>query len=472
MKVLFASAEVFPFIKVGGLADVAYALPKALNNIGIETRVILPKYQGIPWEYRSRMEYLGYFYVKVGWRNQYCGLEKLELDGVTFYFLDNEYYFKRENTYGYYDDGERFSFFSNAVIEAISNIEDFYPDVIHVNDWHTAIIPMLLREQHHSLRNIKTVFTIHNLKYQGVYGKEALNELLGLDESFYREDSLKYYDAISFMKGGIVYSDFVTTVSPSYAEEIKTAYYGEGLNGLLCEKAYKLKGIVNGIDYDLFDPLKDKDIDFNYDKDSISEKVKNKLQLQKELGLEVNENIPMIGMVTRLVDQKGLDLLGPILHQVLGKKVQFVAVGTGEKVYEDMLGYFDWCYPNKMAAKLYYDSKLAQKVYAASDMYLMPSKFEPCGISQMIALKYGSLPIVRETGGLKDTVIPYNKYCKTGTGFTFKNYSFEDLLDAILRALQIYENKKEWDILVRNAMNEDNSWFKSAEEYKAIYENI
>lgn len=470
MKILFAAAEAYPFIKVGGLGDVAYALPKALRKLGIDVRVIMPKYSSIPSKYLEGLKKICDYNVEVGWRNQYCGIEYKEYDGIPFYFVDNMYYFNRPNVYGDYDDGEKFSFFSKAVIESIYNI-DFKPDIIHCNDWHTAIIPLILKAYHSNL-DIKSVLTIHNLKYQGVFGKEVLNELLNLSDEYYSEDKMKYYNAVSFMKGGINYADMVTTVSPTYAEEIKTNFYGEGLDGLLNNISYKLKGIVNGIDNEAYDPFTDKNIYVNYNRDSIETKKENKLSLQKDLGLVQDENIPLIAMVTRLVDQKGVELLGPILSELLCDQVQLVILGNGDPHYENMLKYYGEYYDSKLKVNIYYDNNLAMRMYAASDIYIMPSKFEPCGISQMIAQRYGSLPVVRETGGLKDTVMPYNKFLNTGDGFTFANYSSEDFLAAIKRALNLYNNKENWNILIENAMIKDNSWGNSAEEYKNLYLSI
>ena len=470
MKILFAAAEAYPFIKVGGLGDVAYALPKALRKSGVDVRVIMPKYSSIPSKYLEGITKLCDYNVQVGWRNQYCGIEYKEYDGIPFYFVDNMYYFNRPNIYGDYDDGEKFSFFSKAVIESVYNI-DFKPDIIHCNDWHTAIIPLLLKSFHSDL-GIKTVLTVHNLRYQGLFGRDVLDELLNLSDEFYSEDKMKYYDAVSYMKGGINYADKVTTVSPTYAEEIKTAFYGEGLDGLISSVSYKTTGIVNGIDTDTYNPENDKNISVNYNSENFERKAKNKLLLQKDLGLTQDKNTPMIAMVTRLVDQKGVELLGPIMSELLYNDVQLVILGNGDPHYENMLRYYAEYYWNKLKVNIFYDNNLAMRMYAASDIYLMPSKFEPCGISQMIAQRYGSLPVVRETGGLKDTVIPYNKYSNAGDGFTFANYTSEDFLSAIKRALNLYNDKEKWSIIIRNAMKKDNSWENSAKEYLNLYLSI
>ncbi|MGH4123059.1 MAG: glycogen synthase GlgA [Clostridium sp.] len=475
MKVLFVAAEAYPFIKTGGLGDVAYALPKALRNMGIDVRVIMPKYSGIPLSFKNCIENVASFTVPVGWRNQYCGLQYLAYEGIPYYFVDNEYYFDRPEIYGCYDDGERYSFFSKAVLESIKHMGDFVPDIIHCNDWHSGILPALLKDSYSEeemYSKIKSVFTIHNLKYQGVFPKEILGELLNLDEGYFSDDALKFYDAISFMKGGIVFADAVTTVSKTYAKEIETPFYGEGLDGLLCSKSEKLYGIVNGIDYDLYDPKVDKKIFYNFDANSLKQKVKNKLKLQYELCFTVNENIPMIGIVTRLVKQKGLDLIVEKLQELLSLPIQIVLLGNGDGYYEDIFQYYASIYPSRISTNIVFDAGLAQKIYAASDIFLMPSLFEPCGIGQLIALKYGSIPIVRETGGLKDTITPYNKYTGNGNGFSFENYSSDELMDAITRALDLYKDKDSWNKLVNNAMNSNNSWENSAKNYIDLYSDL
>lgn len=471
MKILFTASEAYPFIKTGGLGDVAYALPKALTDAGTDIRVILPKYISIPDSYKNKMITIATFNVQVGWRNQYCGLQYLEYNGVKFYFIDNEYYFRRDGCYGYYDDGERFCFFSKAVLEAINHMGDFMPDIIHCNDWHTAIIPVLLRAQHENLSHIKTIFTIHNLRYQGVFSKNVLSELLNLDDYYYDEERLKYYDAVSFMKGAINYADLITTVSRTYAEEIRHPFYGEGLHGLLASKNNMI-GIVNGIDYDLFNPETDKNIYRNYSVKNIEDKAFNKLSLQKDLGLPEDKNIPMIGIVSRLVQQKGLDLIACVLNDILQLNVQLVVLGTGDPEYENLIKHAAWSNPEKVSANIFFDNSLAQKIYAASDIFLMPSLFEPCGIGQLIAQRYGSLPVVRETGGLKDTVLPFNEYSGTGNGFSFTNYNAHDMLYTIKRAVYFYESKNLWKHIVENAMALDNSWKASADKYMEAYKKL
>lgn len=478
MKVLYATSECWPFAKTGGLGDVAYALPKALKKEGVDVRVILPKYSTIPNYLKSQLKEVAVFSVNVGWRKQYCGLLEMELNGVKFYFIDNEFYFKREGEfaylYGYGDDAERFTFFSNAILEAIARL-DFYPDIIHMNDWHTGMIPLILKEKYNELekyRSIKTVYTIHNLQYQGVFGSEVLGDVLLLPDKYLHNGDVEYYGGVSFMKSGIVFSDKVTTVSPTYTSEIQTPFYGEGLDGLLRSKSYKLEGILNGIDYDINDPLTDKDIFVNYDIDSIDKKIENKLHLQEVLGLEVNPDIPIIGIVSRLVSQKGFDLISYIMPEIVRENLQIVVLGTGEHQYQSMFNYYNSHYPDKVSARITFDSTLAQQIYAASDIFLMPSLFEPCGIGQMLAMRYGSLPIVRETGGLKDTVIPYNKYTGEGNGFSFANYNAHEMLYCIKDAIELYKDKEAWRKLVINAMNTDSSWKKSAKAYIGVYKDM
>ncbi|GAA0177652.1 glycogen synthase GlgA [Clostridium sediminicola] len=472
MKVLFVASEAFPFIKTGGLGDVAYALPKALRRLGVDARVIIPKYSLIKDEYKKNMTRLWEFQIPVGYKEKYCGLWKLEYDEVPFYFIDNEEYFKRSEPYGEYDDGEKFAYFSKAVLESIIHFDDFVPDILHCNDWHTAMCIPMLQEFYQNngiYSHMKTVFTIHNLRYQGVFGKEILWNSLGLGYEYYHEDKLKFYDGVSFMKGGIVYANAVSTVSPTYAEEIKNDYFGEGLHGLLRTKSLNLFGILNGLDTELNDPKTDKHLFENYDENNLDKKAKNKEKLQKMLNLPVNKDIPMIGMVTRLADQKGLDLVQAVIEDILQEDIQFVVLGTGDRKFEDMFKFFAWKYPDKMSSNIFFDLSLAQKIYGSSDMFLMPSKFEPCGIGQLIALKYGSIPIVRETGGLNDTVSSYNDFTGEGNGFSFVNYNAHDMLYTIRRAIGCYWNKKIWNNLVTKGMAGDYTWCKSAKEYVDMY---
>jgi starch synthase len=473
MNILFTASECFPFVKTGGLADVTFALPKALRKIGIDARVVLPKYGGISDYFKNRMQHIASFDVPVGWRTKFCGLEYIEHDSIPFYFIDNESYFSRDEPYGYYDDAERFGYFSRAVLEAINYMGYFTPDIIHCNDWQTGMIPVLLKDifrfspRHY---NIKTVFTIHNLKYQGVFDKNILGELLCLNDGYFNEDALKFYDGVSYMKGGIKFSDKISTVSTSYATEIQSPFYGENLDGLLRSRNLDLSGIVNGIDYDVYNPNTDKDISTHYDAEKFYNKIQNKLELQRLLNLPVTQEVPIIGIVSRLVDQKGFDLISCILEDLLQDAVQVVVLGTGDSKYENMFKYFSYKYPNKLSANIQFDNSLAQKIYAGSDMFLMPSLFEPCGIGQLISLRYGSIPIVRETGGLRDTVHPFNEITGSGNGFSFENYNAHDMLYTIRRAEYFYYNRKDiWRKLVYNAMKEDNSWTKSAHKYAELY---
>ncbi len=473
MNILFVASESFPFVKTGGLADVAFALPKALRKIGIDARVILPKYDAIPSYFKSKMHHIDNFEIPVGWRQRYCGLEYLEHDSVPFYFIDNEYYFRRNNIYGYYDEAERFGYFSRAVLEAIHYMGSFTPNIIHCNDWQTGVIPVILKDvfrfsERHC--NIKTIFTIHNLKYQGTFDKDILSEILCLNPGYFNEDALKLYDGVSFMKGGIIFSDKISTVSNSYASEIQSPSFGEGLDGLLKCRSQDLWGIVNGIDYDVYNPATDINIEIHYDSEKFYNKFQNKLYLQKMLNIPESQEIPLIGIVSRLVDQKGFDLISCIMEDLLQDNIQLVILGTGDERYENMFRYFAEKYPNKLSINLQFDNSLAQKIYAASDMFLMPSLFEPCGIGQLIALRYGSIPITRETGGLRDTVQSFDETSGQGNGFTFKNYDSNDMLYTIRRAEYFYYNRKDiWRSLVQSAMKEDNSWDKSAHKYAELY---
>lgn len=475
MKILFAASEAAPFLKTGGLADVALSLPKYLKKLGVDIRVIMPKYGKISEEFKDKMDKISEFKVPVGWRNQYCGLEHLKYKNIDFYFLDNEYYFKRETPYGFYDDGEIFSFFSRGVLEAIKYIDDFKPDIIHCNDWHTGMVPVLLNafyRDDENYKNIRTIYTIHNLKYQGVFSKDVLYDLLGLDSSYFAENKLKFYDAISFMKGGIVYSDIVNTVSNTYAEEIKTPYFGENLDGLLNAVGNKLYGIINGIDYEAYNPRRDKTIPKTYGITTLKNKIKNKEELQKTLNLPVDADIPVIGLVSRLVSQKGIDLIRGVIEEILELPIQLVVLGSGDQSYEDLFNYYSYKYPNKLSSNIGFSDQLARLIYAGSDMFLMPSLFEPCGIGQLIALRYGTIPIVRETGGLKDTIKPYNKFTGEGNGFSFTNYNAHDMLNVIKLAIETFGNKKEWLKIQKNAMHSEISWKESAKEYKKLYNEL
>lgn len=473
LKVLFVAAEAVPFIKTGGLADVAGSLPKALTAQGVDIRVVMPKYENIPAEYQQKMKHIGETTVNLSWRSQYCGVLKLTQDSVPFYFIDNEYYFKRSGLYGYDDDAERFAFFSKAVFEILPLI-DFVPDIIHCNDWHAGMVSVFLKDQYHfKYPKLRTVYTIHNLRYQGVFGKDIMGDILGLDWKHFHEGGVEFDGDVNYMKSGIVYSDFITTVSQSYAEEIKCPFYGEQLDALLREKSHCLAGIINGIDYDVYDPRKDEKIYYKYSTENIYDKVENKVKLQEKLGLPQNRSIPMIGLVARLVAPKGLDLIAHVIEELIsGENVQIVILGTGESQYEELFRNMAWKYPRKVSANIMFDNELAQQIYAAADMFLMPSQYEPCGIGQLIALKYGTIPIVRETGGLKDSVRAYNKYDGTGNGFSFANYNAHELLFAIKKALGAYDDKAVWQGIIKNAMKSDFSWQRSAKQYLKLYENL
>ncbi|MPM28310.1 Glycogen synthase [bioreactor metagenome] len=474
LNILIVASEAHPFIKTGGLGDVIGALPKALKDLGVDVRVVIPNYRDIKKEIKESLTYIDNFSVNVGWRTQYCGILEYEYDGVQFYLLDNEYYFKRGGLYGYYDDGEKFAFFDRAVLEFIKHI-DWVPDIVHCNDWQTGMIPVLHKLEYikeEKFKNIKTIFSIHNLFFKGMFSKEVLPELFGYDYEAFNNGSLELYGAVSFLKGAINYADKITTVSKSYAEEIKTPEYGEELDGLLRYRSSVLEGIVNGIDYEEYNPEEDKYIYSKYSIDNIQNKSINKENLQKELGLPVNKDVAMIGLVSRLTHQKGCDLIINILEELLKEEVQVVILGTGDSMYEDGFKSFQNRYPKMVNANIRFSNELAHKIYASSDMFLMPSLFEPCGLGQLIALRYGSVPIVRETGGLKDTVVPYNEYEGTGNGFGFKNYRFDELLNITKYALGIYKDKNKWNSIVRQSMSSDNSWEKSAMEYIRIYDEL
>lgn len=470
MKILFAASEAVPFVKTGGLGDVAGALPAELNKLENDTRVILPLYGDIADKYRSTMSYIGNIWVPLAWRKQYCGVYEQTLGGVKYYFLDNEYYFKRSGLYGFYDDGERFAFFSRAVLEVLPLIE-FFPDVLHANDWHTALISVYLDAfyiQKEEYKNIKTLYTIHNIEFQGKYGRELIGDVLGLPED--KADIVDYAGGVNYMKGAIESANAVNTVSKSYAEEILDPFYAYGLESILKERQYKLHGVVNGIDTALFNPKKDKALFKNYDKKDFSDKKENKKGLCEMLNIPYSESTPVIAMITRLTEQKGIDLVIRVIEDILARDVQLVVLGTGDWRYETKLRDVEQKYQSKMRALITFSADLANKLYASCDMFLMPSKFEPCGLSQMIAMRYGSAPIVRETGGLKDTVVPFDG--EKGTGFTFYSYNAYDMLGAIDRALAVYRDKEKWDKLVQNCMKSDFSWKKSAKEYLKIYKEL
>lgn len=475
MQIVFASAECAPFVKTGGLGDVAGSLPAALVRAGAEVIVMVPKYATIKDEHKSQMEHFSDFYVSLGWRNEYCGLEKLEHDGVTYMFIDNERYFARDYPYGFFDDGERFAFFSKAITESLQHLPaGFECDILHCNDWQTALAPVFLREFYQGLPlydRVKTVFSIHNVAFQGQFSDTVMEDILGVAHIPAAASQLRC-DAcsINYMLGALRYADAITTVSPTYANEIQTPEFGEGLDGVLRERSYALQGILNGIDVAGFDPATDKRIAANYTVEDRSGKAVCKAKLQEELGLEVRDDRPLMVMVTRLTRQKGMDLVMYALDRILSGGVQVAVLGTGDRDYEDGLRYFQDKYPGTMAARIEFDPALSQRMYAAADMFLMPSKFEPCGLSQIIAMRYGTLPIVRETGGLKDTVIPYNEFTGEGTGFSFSNFNGDEMGDAVFRAARLFwDNRDAWNQLVTQAMSQDFSWTRSADKYLDLY---
>lgn len=475
-KILFVASEGVPFIKTGGLADVVGSLPKCIDKKYFDVRVILPKYTCIRQEMKDLMKYRTHYYLDFHWRQEYVGVFEANVDGITYYFIDNESFFSGFKIYSdnVLEEIEKFSFFCKAVLSTLPLI-DFRPDLIHCHDWQTGLIPVYLKERFHGgefFRGIKSVMTIHNLKFQGKWDVKTVKEITGLPDYFFTPDKLEAYKDANLLKGGIVYADAITTVSATYAEEIKTPFYGEGLNGLLTARSNALRGIVNGIDYDEFNPETDKCIQFPYNKVNFrKEKIKNKRALQEELGLEQDDRKFMIGIVSRLTDQKGFDLIAYVMDELCQEDVQIVVLGTGEERYENMFRHFDWKYNNKVAANIYYSEALSHKIYAACDAFLMPSLFEPCGLSQLMALRYGTVPIVRETGGLKDTVQPYNEYESTGTGFSFRNYNAHEMLATIRYAKYVYyQRKREWNKMVDRGMEADFSWNVSAKKYQEMYD--
>lgn len=481
LHIAFASAEAEPFVKTGGLVDVAGSLPHALKAAGADVVVFVPRYDTIAQEYKDRMEHLCDFYVPLGWRNEYCGLERLNHEGVDYLFVDNERYFSRGYPYGFFDDGERFAYFSKAIVEALQylphTLDNFTCDVLHCNDWHTAMAPVFLREFYQALplyQNVKTVFSIHNIAFQGQYSAKVLNDILGLAHIPAAAFQLTCGpDAVNYMQGALNYTDAITTVSPTYAEEIKTPDFGEHLDGILRRRAPILQGIVNGIDTTAFDPTTDPRIAANYSVQDRAGKAECKARLQQELGLEARDDRPLMVMVTRLTRQKGMDLVTYALDRILSGGVQVAVLGTGDTEYENALRYFEGKYPGTMAVRIQFDPALSQRMYAGADLFLMPSLFEPCGLSQMIAMRYGTLPIVRETGGLKDTVIPYNQYTGEGTGFSFTHFNGDEMADAVFRAAHLFwDNRDAFNGLVENAMKADFSWKRSADAYITLYHNL
>lgn len=475
MKIFYVASEASPFVKTGGLADVAGSLPQALVRKGQEVSVVLPLYGQIKKEFRQEMEYLGQFYVELGLIDRYCGVMHSQRDGVDYYFLDNEYYFNRTSLYGQDDDGERFAFFSKAAVQLLKFL-DVSPEIVHANDWHTGLVPLYIKDFARGdsfYSPIKSVYTIHNIKYQGVFPADGMYRVLSLSPEYYNDESFLYYDSVNYMKAGIVYCDLLTTVSETYAQEITYSYFGEGLDGIIRKHQRKLVGIINGLDTENFNPKNDPHISQNYSVDSLDAKVDNKLALQKFLSLEVNPDIPMLGIVSRLVDLKGIDLIEYVLPEILHLGVQVVVLGTGEKKYEDMFRFYQRIFPEKLRAEIYFNEAMSREVYAASDIYLMPSVAEPCGISQMISMAYGSLPVVRQTGGLADTVHYYGYDSDESNGFVFSNINAHEFLFTTQKAVEMYNEKKDqWRKLQINAMSQDLSWDASSEKYIDHYKII
>lgn len=473
MKILIAASEANPLAKSGGLADVAAALPKALNQRGADARIVMPKYEEIPDYYIQQFERIAEFYVNFGWRSQYCGLFRADINGVIYYLIDNEFYFRRRGLYGYDDDAERFVFYGVAVMEAVRYM-DFRPDIVHCHDWQAGLIPFLLRtrySQDPAWDGVSSVFTIHNLMYQGLFGIDQLKELIGAGDDLFTPDKLEFHGAGSCMKAGLVYADKLTTVSETYAKEIQSWEYGEKLDGMLRARSGDLTGIINGIDTELFDPMNDDALHTPY-RSSVARKRKNKLSLQAELGLPESEEVPMLGIVSRLVESKGLDLISWKLEELMQEDVQLVVLGAGDWHYENALNQLVAHYPQKAAVWLGYNDRLARRIYAGSDIFLMPSRFEPCGLSQLIALRYRSIPVVRETGGLKDTVFSYNEESGEGNGFTFTHYNADDFMYTVRRALHFYRDEAAWRRIVENAGKEDYGWSRSAKAYIALYDQL
>ncbi len=477
-KILFATSEAVPFIKTGGLADVTGSLPKYINKEEYDVRIILPQYLCMDSRFKEQLYFKCHFYVDLNWRKQYAGIFETKMDGVTYYFVDNEYYFAGDKPYNQiYEDVEKFAFFSKAVLEALPYI-DFCPDVIHCHDWQTGLVPVFLKTIYGSqdyYAGMKTVFSIHNLKFQGRWILSEVMDITGLPSQIFTADKLEAYGEANYLKGGLVYADAITTVSKTYADEILTPEGGEGLHGVLSARHNDVYGILNGLDYDVFNPESDKDIHQNFRIINVKTgKKANKLALQKEFGLPCDEHVCLMGMVGRLTDQKGLDLVAYIMDELLSTaRIQMIVLGTGEDRYQDMLRYFEQKYPEQIKAYIGYSEDLAHRIYASCDSFLMPSLFEPCGLSQLMSMRYGTLPIVRETGGLKDTVEPYNEYEHTGTGFSFANYNAHEMLNTIRYSLEIYyDRRKEWDAMVKRAMKQDFSWKRSAKEYEKLYEEL
>lgn len=477
IRLLFAASEAVPFVKTGGLGDVAGSLPRSLKQAGAKAAVIMPKYGSIPQEYQEKMRHVADFYVPLSWRSVYCGIERLSWQGVDFYFVDNEAYFKRDGIYGYFDDGERFAFFSKAICEAIMRLPELQCDVLHCNDWQTALAPVFLREFYGSseaCRKVKTIFTVHNVKFQGQYSDQVLGDVLGLADNPTAAGQLYCDDgSVNFMKGALCYADLITTVSPSYACELQMPFYGEGMDGIFRRRSSVLRGILNGIDQDAWNPKTDPFIARPYGVRNLAGKAENKRQLQRELGLAEGPTRPLVVMIGRLTNQKGLGLVRYAMGRLMERGVQVAVLGTGDKDQEDAFKYFDWTYGDQMCARIAFDNALSHRMYAGGDILLMPSEFEPCGLSQMIAMRYGTLPVVRETGGLQDSVVPYNRFTGEGTGFRFANMNADEMADVLLEACELFwTDAKAWSKLQRQAMGGDFSWDRAADEYLDIYHDL
>ncbi len=472
MNILFATSECAPFIKTGGLADVAGSLPKALAALGHDVRVILPLYEGIGENWRSQMTFLQCYHIQLAWRTPYCGLFELQRDGVTYWFVDNEYYFKRANIYGHYDDAERFAYFSRAVVECVGHL-DWRPDILHCNDWQTALVPIYLLEERHripQLSGTRSVFTIHNIEYQGRYGSDILQDVFGLNSGYLTEDMLAYHGDINLMKGAIYAADYVTTVSPTYAEELQYDFYAHGLAGVVGANRHKLRGILNGIDTEVYDPWRDRGLTKFFSARQMAGKKSCKAALQRSAGLTEAPDTPIIACVSRLVKHKGFELVTAALHDIMSMDVQMIVLGTGDWNFEEAFRQAQAQYPGRFAAHLMYSPALSTAIYGGADLFLMPSISEPCGLSQMIAMRYGTIPLVRETGGLRDSVVPYNRFTGEGTGFSFHDVNAGDMTHVLREAVDLYHgDKKAWKALQKNAMTADFSWNKSAGAYLEIY---
>lgn len=475
LKVLFVASESAPFAKTGGLGDVITSLPKELHSQGLDVRVVIPKYADIPEVWKTQLSSKAVLCVPVSWRIQDCHVEELNYENIPFYFIGNDYYFNRSGFYGHYDDAERYAFFCRAVLEMLPHIE-FQPHIIHCHDWHTGMVSVFLTAHYRNnpfYQKIRTLFTIHNLKYQGIFPKDIMLNLLDLSWDYFTINGIEFYDKVNYMKGGLIFSDLINTVSPTYANEIQHPYFGEKLEGVLSSRHHDLSGILNGIDYTTYNPATDPNLFINYDWQTKDRKTKNKFELQKMLGLSPDANKPLLAMSSRLVEAKGIDLILRVLDEILASDVQMIILGQGAERYHHLLWHAAWLHNDQLAVIIPYNEAMARKLFAAADLYLMPSRYEPCGLGQLIAMRYGGLPVVRETGGLKDTVLSYNEYTGEGNGFTFTNYNAHDMLYTIKRALNFYHNHKDvWNKLITRVMRADNSWRTSAQKYRQLYNKL